>query len=104
GLVLYDILFDFICKTLSRGQMHTKGILRKEELILMQVTEHTVRPMEHAGFHEGDVHVPKVQFFTIFNRYDLIIYGEVIMKGLDTHLRGKDLLRIHLIHYLRETT
>ena len=86
---------DLIVEPLQGGVMHPEGVLRKEDLLLVEIGKHAVRPVEHPRFHERERAVAEAERFAVFDGRDLPIDGQDFLQALCPDGRCEDLLRIH---------
>jgi len=55
--------------------MHAESVLRKQQFIDIQIRKHTVRPVNHARFHKGQIHIAQIQRLSVFdsNNFPLVM-------------------------------
>ena len=92
----------FVIETLAGGPVLSEGVTRYEQAILLEVGEHTVRPVEHPGFDE--LHGPGSQTDRLSGFHDLkrpVVPVEMIDQVLFSHGRTDDLFGLNQIDDLR---
>ena len=95
---------DLIVEPLQGGVMHPEGVLRKEDLLLVEIGEHAVGPVEHPRFHKCERTVAEIERFAVFDGRDLPVDGQDFLQALCPDCRCEDLLRIHRCDDFRQAS
>jgi hypothetical protein len=104
-LVFEDGGVDLVGEALMGGQVHTEGVMGKQEFLLLEIGEHAVGPMQHPRLHEGQGHVAEGDRSAVGDGGDPRREGRRKRgQGFDPHRRGVYLAGPYLLYHLRQTT
>ena len=104
GLVHEHTLFDLVVEPLAGGQVFAEGVAGEQDLVLLEVGEHGVRPVEHARFQETQGPLAQADLLPAADHVvGPVGLVEMLQQGLVPHLRADDLLRADGLDDLGQT-
>ena len=94
---------DLIIELVEPRVMLAEPVAGEENVVLLQIGEHAVRPVDHSGFHEGEGALAQGKFFTFVDRVVVPGVGKVAGQVFGAHFGTIQRLGFtHPVHNARQ--